>query len=165
MQNKQMVPLSPETIKAVKREQEENAPEIKMSRKERRDRIRYFATMFKKHLKQKPSVDIHETDPKKQEEKINQMNAWGARYGVLLRKLMTLGYDFEKDGLGIHAARAREAQEYAERLSKNGSVEIGDLQIVPDSITNANDMQSLERGMRVPSKSKGTVKKPKMPKR
>jgi|SRR5690554_3877962 len=94
---------------------------IKISRSERRKKIRYFSKMFKDHVARKPSIDIKEEDPEKQEKNIFRMQAWASRYGILLRKLEELGYDFEKDGQGVHGVFAKEGKQKAEQLRKTGS--------------------------------------------
>jgi hypothetical protein len=136
-----------------------------MSRSERRNRIRFFSKMFKQHVERKPKIDIKEEDPEKLEKNIFRMQAWATRYGILLRKLESLGYDFKKDGQGIHGVFATEGKQAAERIRETGSTEIGDLQIVPDVPTEDKGVQPPKGRVRMPSGVKGSSTRGKVSKK
>ena len=55
-----------------------------LSRRERRDRIRYFRKMLKQHEANKPVIDttLEGVDSQQQ---VFKMQAWATRYGVLIR--------------------------------------------------------------------------------
>lgn len=62
-----------------------------MNRAERRDRLAYFKRELKKHVKRKPSMNITEEDPVKQQEGVDRMQRWATRYAILLHKIQELG--------------------------------------------------------------------------
>ena len=45
--------------------------EIKMSRNERRSRIRHFLKLFNEHVEKKPVINVEEIDEEKQKLKVN----------------------------------------------------------------------------------------------
>jgi chromosome segregation ATPase len=65
--------------------------EIKMSRNERRDRLRFFKKELKKHLKNKPdvntSIDASDEELAQQQNNIKQ---WAVRHMNLKKKINTL---------------------------------------------------------------------------
>lgn len=66
-------------------------PVENMSRRERRDKLKYFSKMLKDHEKTKPRINLAEEDEEKQQLGIIRMQRWATRYGILSRKIQELG--------------------------------------------------------------------------
>jgi hypothetical protein len=101
--------------------------------RERQSQIAFFRKKLEEHEAKKPQYDINETDEEKQQQTIKAIQAWATSYGVLIRKLGDLGYGFERDSERLHKQSAESGQLARQQLEEQGSVTIGDLQIVPDS--------------------------------
>ena len=106
---------------------EKEEVEIKMSRTERRSRIRHFSKLFKNHIDNKPKTEVGEQDEEKQKKNIFVMQAWATRYGVLLKILNDLGYDFEKDSERIHKQNIEFGKEAARKLRNGSTKKVEDL--------------------------------------
>ena len=61
-----------------------------MNRAERRSRIKFYKSEFKKHKAKKPKVNLT-LEGEEAEAQVFKMQAWANRYGLLLRKLQELG--------------------------------------------------------------------------
>ena len=55
------------------------------------------------------------------------MQAWATRYGVLLKILNDLGYDFEKDSERIHKQNVEFGKEAARKLRGGSTKKVEDL--------------------------------------
>lgn len=61
-----------------------------MNRAERKSRLKYYKNMFNKHLKCKPSINIDEENPEKQQAAVMRLQRWATRYAILARKINEL---------------------------------------------------------------------------
>ena len=105
---------------------------IKINRVERRKQLRFYLKAFKTHNDHKPSINIKEEDPEIQQKNIFRMQAWATKYGILLRKLDTLGYDFEKDSEGIHKQSVIAGRNAAAKQREISESKKNDLQELSD---------------------------------
>ena len=101
--------------------------EIKMSRNERRSRIRHFLKLFNEHVEKKPVINVEEIDEEKQKKNIFVMQAWATRYGVLLKMLNDLSYDFKKDSERSHKQNTEFGKQATRKLRESSTKKTEDL--------------------------------------
>jgi hypothetical protein len=115
-------------------------PEIKLNRRERKRKLKFMLVEFKKHNARKPTIDVTIRDEKKQVRQVNTMQAWATRYGIILKQLTDLGYDFEKDSERIHKRSVEQGKAATKELGREGSVKVGDMQLMPDPKQGKSDV-------------------------
>ena len=101
--------------------------------REKQQQITFFLKTLKEHELKKPQYDINETDAEKQQQNIKAIQAWATSYGVLIRKLSNLGYEFKRDSERIHRESAESGKLAQQQFETEGKVTLGDLQIMRDS--------------------------------
>jgi hypothetical protein len=103
----------------------------KPNRQERRKQLKFFTKEFAKHIDAKPKVDTSLEDEAAQQQ-VFRMQQWATRYGILLRKLDELGYDFDKDPEGVHQRSVEQGRKAKQHLEEYGNVQIAGMQLMPD---------------------------------
>lgn len=117
-----------------------NELDQKVNRKERRNQINFFTKELKKHCAKKPKVNIHEEDIEKQQKTILRIQAWATRYGLLIRKLDSLGYEFKKDDERIHKRSVEQGKLAKQGFKESGKLQIETMQELPNTKSEDNDV-------------------------
>lgn len=123
--------------------------------RETQRQISFFKKSLKDHEAKKPAdFDINETDDQKRYDAMMEIQRWATSYGILIRKLHELGYDFTKDKNWVRQQAAAEGAKAEQELKSTGTVSIGDMQIVSNPKQSTDDVQPVKGRVRVSSKSK-----------
>jgi len=97
------------------------------NRLERRRQIRFFLKKLEQHEAKKPTYKSTIEDPEQQTIQMNKILAWSTSYGVLIKKLDDLGYEFKRNNERIHKQSIEYGKAFAEKNRDFSKESNGDL--------------------------------------
>ena len=100
-----------------------NKTKVQSLPQEDRLKIKFFLKEFNNHEKLKPVYDIKEDDPDKIFENQMALQRWAMKYGLLIKKLDELGYEFKKPTEGTAKQSLEEGRSARAKLIADGKKE------------------------------------------
>jgi carbonic anhydrase len=108
--------------------------------KYRLDQISFYKKTLDEHMLAKPTYNIEEADEAKQYDQTIAIQGWAYRYGKLIRTLDELGYEFKGDNEGAYQRSVEQGRSARQSVERSGSTTLGDMQIVPNTQQENNDL-------------------------
>ena len=121
MSKEELISQLNEASNQVTKEEAENfqlARAETLNRRERKERLKYYKSVLKEHLKRKPTFDVTQDSPEEQELRIARLRSWATRYAVLMNKIQEFGAKRNSTG-------SNEQNSEGDEVAQPGAGEIG----------------------------------------